>query len=276
MTKNIIKIVMGTVICMMAANLYSLSDGGFNVTGAPGEGDCTGCHNASTTNSDPNGSIAIAIDSANGFYEPGKTYPVKVTIGYAGKTRFGFAFTSRQTGSGTYVGSFTANPQSGVVNRTEYVAHTQLGSFANNEQTWQFTWTAPDTIEGDVQFYVAGVAANADNGNTGDLVYTQSLTLKKAGTTSLKQIQLPHAQITLFPNPATDIVYVQQLQKEAIKEAILVNANGKMVLRFTRTAIEESGSNTILHLTDKLPSGVYFLQIKQSHTSGYYKLYIGH
>lgn len=265
---------MGTVICMMAANLYSLSDGGFNATGAPGEGDCTGCHNASTTNSDPNGSIAIAIDSANGFYEPGKTYPVRVTIGYAGKTRFGFAFTSRQTGSGTFVGTFTTTPQSGVVNRTEYVAHTQLGSFANNEQTWQFTWTAPDTLEGDVHFYVAGVAANADNGNTGDLVYTQSLTLKKAGTTGLKQLPFPTTQITLFPNPVIDMVYVQQVQKEAIKEAILVDANGKTVLQFAESAIEESGSNTILHLSNKLPSGIYFLQIKQAHITNYCKLFI--
>ena len=271
---TIIKMSLIAAICLMGVNLYSLSDGAFNVTGAPGEGDCSGCHSGNSPNSDPNGNISITIDSTNGFYIPGKTYPVKVSINYTGKTRFGFAFTSRQIGSSVHVGNFTSAPNSGVFNRFEYMAHTRASIDANNQKTWTFNWKAPDTISGDIQFYVAGVVANANNSETGDLVYTKSISLKKANSTGLNNISLPVIQLNIFPVPATSFVYIQNINKEAIEEIILHDIQGKVLHTFNSDYLENADENVRLNIGESLSGGVYFLMIKHNQHYSYSKIYI--
>jgi hypothetical protein len=274
MKHTIIKMTLVAAICLIGANLYSLSDGAFNLTGAPGEGDCSGCHLGNTPNSDPNGNIIISIDSTNGFYLPGKSYQVKVTINYTGKNRFGFAFTSRQAGSSLHVGDFTSDPSSGVFNRLEYVAHTRASIDSRNQKIWTFNWKAPDTINGDIQFYAAGVVANADNSNTGDLVYTKSITLKNVSSTGLFNMVLPSGKASVYPIPATSFVYIYHIDKGSIEEITLHDTHGKFIRSFTSDCYIDVDDNVRLSLGESIASGVYFLKIKHNQSYSYCKIYI--
>jgi hypothetical protein len=49
--KSKIKLCFILITIFVAINLYSFSDGALNVSGAPGEGDCSGCHAGKVLNS---------------------------------------------------------------------------------------------------------------------------------------------------------------------------------------------------------------------------------
>lgn len=256
------KLFASVMICLTTANLYSLSDGAFNMTGAPGEPDCSACHSGAAVNSDPKGMLSIEVDSSNGFYVPGKSYPVKVTISYTGKSRFGFALNTRQPGSNLHVGSFIAASNSGVVNRTEYVAHSKASTNAPNQKTWSFRWVAPATTTGDVSIYAAGVVSNGDNDNTGDLVYTTSIKLKKSGSTGVSAPGSIPASIVAYPVPATNTVWLKDLDPSIIEEALLINTSGKQVYAFSPADFEGEHNQAKLHLDPALPGGTYLLRIQ--------------
>src|SRR3989304_2609795 len=59
------------------------------VTGAPGEGNCTNCHNSFPVNSG-NGNLTIAGPTS---FDPGQTYAVTVTISDPEQQRWGFEIT---------------------------------------------------------------------------------------------------------------------------------------------------------------------------------------
>lgn len=259
--KRIITFLAITVLVFTTHQIFSLSDGAFNMTGAPGEGDCSGCHNDAAANTDPSGSISLTIDSANGFYVPGKSYNVKVRLAYAGRPRFGFALTTRTSGSGgLHIGTFNTGQNSSITNRTEYVAHTQAGTMGSGQKEWTFTWKAPDTLTTPVQFYVAGVAANNDNDNTGDRVYTTQLSLQPSGVQSSRTIQSLQRVARLFPVPVKQTVFLQNLQTESpIEQVQLVHvATGQTTALLLPHPIA-AGMQQELSLPSVAP-GLYLMQ----------------
>jgi hypothetical protein len=272
--KNTIKLFFVVAICLIAANLYSLSDGAFNVTGAPGSGDCTGCH-LGTANSDPKGSVNISIDSSNGFYEPGKVYPVKVTVNYEGKGRFGFALSTRQAGFDSHIGEFIAASGSGIFNRIEYVAHTKASIDEPNQKTWSFRWKAPTTSDGDITFYAAGVASNADDKNTGDLVYTKSLTLKKA-TGNFVEMKTEDIlkKCVVFPIPCSDFIWIKNIPLTSIEEAVLISNRGEEIKKYSVADFTDDNSYTKLFLGSNLNAGIYMLKVKHNQNVSYIKLVV--
>ena len=129
-------------------------------------------------------------------------------------------------------------------------------------------------ISGDIQFYAAGVVANANNSETGDLVYTKSISLKKANSTGLNNISLPVIQLNIFPVPATSFVYIQNINKEAIEEIILHDIQGKVLHTFNSDYLENADENVRLNIGESLSGGVYFLKIKHNLHYSYSKIYI--
>jgi len=257
--KTAMKLFITAVILLFTANLYSLSDGAFNMTGAPGTGDCTGCHNMQAANSDPKGSIEITIDSSSGFYEPGKIYPVKVTVAYSGKNRFGFALNTRQGNSSMFVGTFLADANSGVFNRAEFVAHRRSGIDASNKKTWEFKWQAPDTGNQDITFYAAGVVSNSDNSNTGDLVFTTNKVLKRltTGTSDL----IPENSFQVYPIPSNNIISISNRNELINPEFKLYNLKGEIVQYFSDSQIENNFDIISLSPNKELSEGIYLLEI---------------
>jgi hypothetical protein len=150
-------------------------------SGAPGESDCTACHEGVANSG--SGSLTIAGVPSN--YVPNKQYSITVTLSQSQAVLFGFQLTAIDN-QGRQAGSFSLIPQlppetqivQGNVsgNRRFYVQHTSDGTIPTQFDTksWTFLWNAPDRRIGKVTFYFAGNAANGDQTPIGDLVYTRN------------------------------------------------------------------------------------------------------
>jgi hypothetical protein len=146
-------------------------------TGAPGEGTCVECH-AGTLNSGPG---SIVIEGVPDQYEPNQEVHVTVRVRHPNQSRWGFEITALDAankGVGTFslVDRNTTRITEGGGNLTGrfYVEHTTAGTFEGRSggAMWELVWKAPAEDAGIVTFYAAGNAANGNNQNTGDSIYT--------------------------------------------------------------------------------------------------------
>ncbi len=141
-------------------------------SGAPGDGNCTGCHSG-TPNAGP-GSVTIGAPAS---YVPGSTYNITVTVAETGVTKFGFQVTALD-GSNNMAGTLIAGVGSMLQTGTrDYVNHAMMYVTFSNSHTWTFQWTAPSTSVGPVTFYAVGNATNSNGSSSGDHIYTTSQTV---------------------------------------------------------------------------------------------------
>ncbi len=167
------------------------------VTGAPGQNNCTQCHGGNAVNSG-NGLFTITGPET---YVPGQSYPITVTLQDPGQSRWGFEFTPLN--KGTLQITDATHTQSGSASGNSYVKHNSAGTFDNTADgpvSWTFNWTAPSGDEGPVTFYAAGNAANSNNSNNGDFIYTTSFTTQ-AATSMPEASARGFALLEVFPNP---------------------------------------------------------------------------
>lgn len=146
-------------------------------TGAPPGGmTCASCHTSTG-----NGSLSLTFGDGSLTYVPGETYPISVLLQDSGQSRFGYSMTARNGASPTVEeGTWTAGESSGVYDGGRHIGHMNA-PFADDEFTFEMSWTAPQEDVGPIRFYVAGNAANGDRSNgSGDNVYTQQLTITPA------------------------------------------------------------------------------------------------
>ncbi|MBK8467238.1 MAG: CHRD domain-containing protein [Chloracidobacterium sp.] len=139
------------------------------MTGAPGEQNCSLCHD------DTGPGIITVFAPAN--YIPGQTYQIQVQHATTDTTRlrWGFELTTLD-GTNSAAGTFTdttAFTQQDFGDGRWYIEHTQAGTFAGtpNGATWTFDWNAPATDVGPVTFYAAGNQANNNDNPSGDQTY---------------------------------------------------------------------------------------------------------
>ncbi|HQY66012.1 MAG TPA: hypothetical protein PLD38_01920 [Pyrinomonadaceae bacterium] len=139
-------------------------------TSAPGEQNCTSCHNPGT------GAGQFSI-TAPASYTPGQTYTIQVRHINADTTRkrWGFELTSLANNAmaGTFA-NIAATTKIIAGSGRSYIEQTTAGTFQNQlgGATWTFNWTAPTTNVGAVTFYAAGIQANNDGSESGDQTYT--------------------------------------------------------------------------------------------------------
>lgn len=155
-------------------------------TGAPPGDNCTACHQADV-NSGPG---SLRIEFSNGStYAPGQTYKVKVILSDPAAQIWGFQITARRGAekldlAGVFAIDNPARTQFAPGSTPgEYVTHTFGGTnpTAPGVGSWEVNWTAPAAGTGPVTFYAAGNAGNNNGANTGDSIYTTSLTINEAG-----------------------------------------------------------------------------------------------
>ena len=67
----------------------------------------------------------------------------------------------------------------GTTASRKYITYTFAGTdtVSPGIGKWTFDWTAPETNEGSVTFYIASIAANNDGTDDGDYCYTKKFTL---------------------------------------------------------------------------------------------------
>lgn len=185
-------------------------------SGVPGESTCNQaqCHVGTAINGG-GGSVKIAVPG--GYYTPGVKEHLVVTISDPTARIWGFQLTARPSSdSRTMAGSFTSTDRFTAVvcnvppfidfqdvfldfggnqncpaNRNlAYIEHTQNGSgrLQPGSQTYEFDWTPPATNVGNITLYVAGNAGNANGQETGDHIYTATVTVAPAPASSTPAI----------------------------------------------------------------------------------------
>ena len=158
------------------------------VTGGFGEKTCdqTGCHNSFELNAGRSLGLGGAeISGVPAQYEPGKTYPIKVTNTHTdGRLDWGFELAVRALATGAQAGDLKPiNDATQILadSGIQYIEHTRAGIFSN---VFEFNWVAPSGAMGDVIFNAAGNAANGDLLPTGDYISTASITTSPVGASA--------------------------------------------------------------------------------------------
>lgn len=190
MIKRTIYLVLAAIPLFIMAKLPEKSSSGAPAghTGAPGEGTCAtiGCHDDNSVNS---GKAQLSIDlGAITHYVPGQTYPINVKITEASIERFGFQIVALINSDTSNAGTFqitdalrTQSTKSTYQFQSrEYVTYTYDGTDAVSTGLgeWTVNWKAPLTNKGTVTFYASAVAANDDENDQGDHVYTKSTSIQ--------------------------------------------------------------------------------------------------
>ena len=172
-----------------------------NSEGGPGgpAAACTQstCHVGTAINA---GGGKVELQFPDGLtYTPGQKQRIKIVVtdstarsyGYQVSARLGSNETSGQAGSFSTTGANQqiicqdgrARPASGAcaaARPIEFFEHSR----PSTTNTIELDWTAPATDVGNVRFYVAGNAANANGQNTGDKIYTANFTLTPKAASS--------------------------------------------------------------------------------------------
>lgn len=226
-------------------------------TGAPDEMHCsnTGCHSDYAPNA---GTAQLTASIADGItsYEPGKTYPVTVSTTDPGLVRFGFQAVALKNSDNTNAGyiKITDAPRTQIIpgyGKTadrKYATYTYEGTNAVSAGLgkWSFEWTAPETNEGPITFYIASVAANNDGTDAGDYTYSKRITLDPAAVSW-----------SVYPNMSSSGFSVE-CSAMPIENLKIYNSTGNNV--FEKTNLVPGTLNLQLNQ----PCGVYFISAVQN------------
>lgn len=151
-------------------------------TGAPGEGNCTGCHSGTVNSPSSINALSLFEEGTTTLvteYEPGKTYDAVIEV-TALTTKRGFQTTARILSSNLTAGNLSAVAGSTALQTSsgkQYVNHVSASTTAG--PTFSFKWTAPATDEGDVRFYVASNVTNANGSSSGDQIHLSEFTFSR-------------------------------------------------------------------------------------------------
>lgn len=145
-------------------------------TGAPGEQNCTSCHSGSAQNGTTENQLLVNNDIGFGItqYTPGATYSVNLSMA-SNPAKKGFQVTALNAAN-AMAGNFIAGANTQIKTSTisggqrKYATH-KSSSNTSATQTWNWTWVAPTTNEGNVTFYVATNKANNNGNDNGDIIY---------------------------------------------------------------------------------------------------------
>lgn len=161
-------------------------------TGAEVDGGlaCNACHRGADLNS-PGGRLTITVNP----YTPGVKQTIQVRLEHPEASRWGFQLTARLDSdktrkAGTFTPSNDVRVRCGLTgaqdapcgDAVEFASHTQASTNASTRggRTWEIEWTPPASAAGPIVFYAAGNAADNSGNNTGDRVYTTSVTVQPA------------------------------------------------------------------------------------------------
>jgi hypothetical protein len=144
-------------------------------SGGFGEDHCQACHTGEKVNASPGG-LTISVPQR---YAPGQAYTVTVTLKRPSMKMGGFQLTARFADDSTQAGTLAlADGRPDHIKITtdrglQYAYHRSAGTQLTSAAMvrWTLRWTAP-TGKRTVHFHAAANAANADESQSGDFVYT--------------------------------------------------------------------------------------------------------
>ncbi|MCF6171827.1 MAG: T9SS type A sorting domain-containing protein [Bacteroidales bacterium] len=230
---------------------YSFSSGSpGGKTGSPGDdANCTDCHEGVPQN--VAGWITSNIPEEG--YKPGDGYTIIAHGTHSGVVKFGFELTAENQ-IGIKKGEFfiVDNARTQKTGTGKSVTHTQDGTDPDgDEASWSMKWIAPEAGTGQVRFYAAFNAANGNGNNGGDVIYLSMLSVEEQLVSSVVENSLAN-QVSIFPNPATDVV---NLSLPEGAELQLVDLLGKVLLGRKSVAAKEK-----LNIS-RFEKGIYFVRV---------------
>ncbi len=257
---------------LAASELFSNSNGALNLTGAPGEGDCSSCHR-NTQSPDINASIMISVEGNPSFYEAGKTYTINVESIYPNLQRFGFGVSARQKGvSFIPVGELLQIQDSGL-QVSDYVTHTAVKTYGSGSRKWSFKWKAPESNLGPIKFYLSGIASNNDNSADGDFLLQDSLELDFQFPSGLKEENKFDFNVAVVPNENT--LFASFILEESERVLItMYNMEGRLMKELFDSPLNKGDQILKLDFPDNVPGGIYTIEIGTPTKKGVKKIVI--
>lgn len=169
-------------------------------TGSPIDGqNCTNCHPPGPATAVTNW-ITTSIPAEG--YTPGETYGLTITAQDIVSEKMGFQITSETVSAKAGMFVITDATRTQLTNQTT-VSHTSAGTVpVGSPNSWTMDWTAPPDGTGDITFYVAVNATNADGSNGGDMIYVSSLSVPESNVGIAEDLDSRISHI--YPNPASD------------------------------------------------------------------------
>lgn len=280
--KKTVVVIIAFVIALVFMSFDILSDNGIaGRVGSPSETTCNGCHTGSALNA-AGGSISFSAPTLPGFqYTLGQTYTVSITVARTGVNLFGFACealsgTGANAGSLVITDAVTTTLKSATIAgiSRKSVVHKLNGGATANTHTFTFNWTAPTTNIGNVTFYFAGNAANANALTSGDFIYKSSQ-IVTAPPVGIMENSAVNFELAVFPNPATEYATITyKIDENSIVEAKLISITGQVVSKFFSEE-EASGKHEQKLLIDhSLPNGIYLIALNVNGRQSFKKLII--
>ena len=259
------------------------NNGRAGATGSPSEGACnqSGCHTGNPLN-DPTGSLTMTAPTLTGFqYVLGQTYTINVTVARPGINLFGFAFEAL-TSAGANAGSIvitdavTTTTKSATVagNSRKSATHKFNGGATANTHTFTFNWTAPLTNIGNVTFYYAGNATNANNLTSGDFIYKASQIVTPAPV-GIAENATPDFSLSVYPNPTTESTTISYVLEDNSKVTTkLISLTGQVVAQFYSENETAGKHEQKLEIDPSIAKGIYLVALEANGKESFKKLII--
>lgn len=221
-------------------------------TGSPGDTkSCTTCHIGTAQN--VTGIMSTNVPPAG--YTPGSTYIIDAVCTDATRSRFGFEISPQNTtGAKLGVLTITDATRTKLVGSGKYITHTSAGTTGAGTITWSFNWTAPPAGTGDVTFYGAFNFTNHNNASSGDVIKLSQITIPENVTTGI-DLASDAGKISVYPNPARDVVRISLPQSAREGSVQLFSLSGELI---SVPEISSSGDLVELNVAT-LSSGTYFV-----------------
>ncbi len=227
----------------------------------------TGCHSATGNNS--TNALKIEVFDANNMavlqYDVNTTYRVKISLAKsnvlapltAGFQATFFDATNNLAGSFPGIGSNTQVKEDNV-NAVKILTHKTSNVTAivqGSTVEWEFDWKTPLLGANDIIISAIANDANADGGNSGDLILQTQLFLpQKTWPTAVSN--LSKGIDAIYPNPTTGQLTVQ-LEDGAESIVSIYSITGQLVKQLT------AEGNKINMDVSELNSGNYIMSIAQ-------------
>jgi hypothetical protein len=265
-----------SVIVFASAKLLNMTQPPQGHTGATTGVNCTtGCHAGNPLNA-TGGSVVVNNLPSN--YNAGTTYPFTITVTHGAANRIRWGFSIRAVGTNNNdVGTFSTTNTNAAVNGAE-LSHLNApfaptgNTFTFNNLSWRAP-TSPTAQEQTVTFYVAGNAANGNDDNSGDFIYTstKTVTLTPTGVNEL----IPGVnKWKAFNHPSASTITVQYSLKESMVIGFtVIDATGKLVKSVLQKRLPAGDHQQIIE-TGKLPSGIYIVEMSSGRNRTTQKIFV--
>jgi hypothetical protein len=247
---------------LQAAPLNSPGPSG-GYSGAPGEQNCTSCHDGATQDGSTENQLLVNNDIGFGItqYTPGATYAVNLSMA-SNPAKKGFQLTALNPAN-EMAGNFIAGGNTQIKTATisggqrKYVTH-KSSSNTSATQVWNWTWEAPATEQGPITFYIATNKTNNNSNTNGDLIYLSQHVFSNDDANINESTFEQNFSVGYASEK--DAVLISYATLSILPTSLnLVNLEGKSVFSKKLGATAVGNNQEWVSLPSHLPNGLYIV-----------------